>query len=177
VVLAFDDGFIKKYQHAAPILKAASYTGVFFPCSGLIGQTKVHEQYMTAADLAALSSEGFWVEDHSYNDGTSLWGRTPAGIDHLAGFTADLLRTITGAPIQFIAYSGLWPYRSATQVGPGESELFSELGPLGYAGGIEDNCLPGSPWQEGTGQLWELPRIRACPNKPAGIFAAILQHG
>ena len=39
VVLTFDDGFINEYQDAVPVLKAAGYTGVFFPCSGLIGVT------------------------------------------------------------------------------------------------------------------------------------------
>lgn len=177
VVLTFDDGFINEYQDAVPILKAAGYTGVFFPCSGLIGVTNGAEQYMTSGDLATLSSEGFQVEDHTYNDATSLWGRNPAEIDRLAGSTASLLEAITNAPIQFIAYSGLWPYKSGTQVGPGETELFSELGPLGYVGGLEDDWLPGAPWHESATQPWELPRIRAYPGEQANVFAAVLQEG
>lgn len=177
VVLTFDDGFLNEWQYAVPVLERAHYTAVFFPCSGIIGQTLGHESYMTAADLADLASSGFWVEDHTYNDLTSLWGRSPAEMDFLAGDTAHTLEAITQQPIQFIAYSGLWPYKSGTQVEAPEQELFSELPPLGYVAGLEDLRLPAQPWLETTTKLWELPRIRVYDNEPISAFAGILHNG
>jgi peptidoglycan/xylan/chitin deacetylase (PgdA/CDA1 family) len=176
VVLTFDDGFLNEWQYAVPVLEQARYTAVFFPCSGIIGQTLGHEAYMTAADLADLASSGFWVEDHTYNDGTSLWGRSPAEMDFLAGDTAHTLEAITQQPIQFIAYSGLWPYKSGTQAEAPEQELFSELPPLGYVGGLQDLRLPAAPWLETSTQLWELPRIRVFDNESLAEFSGILRY-
>jgi peptidoglycan/xylan/chitin deacetylase (PgdA/CDA1 family) len=177
VVLTFDDGFLNEWQYAVPTLERAHYTAVFFPCSGIIGQTLGHESYMTAADLADLASSGFWVQDHTYNDGTSLWGRSPAQMNFLAGDTAHSLEALTQQPIQFIAYSGLWPYKSGTQVEAPEQELFSELPPLGYVAGLEDLRLPAAPWLETSTQLWELPRIRVFDNETLAEFRGILHHG
>ncbi|MGA8206669.1 MAG: polysaccharide deacetylase family protein [Candidatus Dormiibacterota bacterium] len=177
VILTFDDGFLNEWQYAVPMLEQARYTAVFFPCSGIIGQTLGHESYMTAADLVHLASSGFWVEDHTYNDGTSLWGRSPAEMDFLAGDTAHTLEAITQQPIQFIAYSGLWPYKSGTQVEAPERELFSELPPLGYVAGLEDLRLPAASWLETSTQLWELPRIRVSPNESLPEFSGILHYG
>jgi hypothetical protein len=177
VILTFDDGFLSEYQNAVPILAAANYTAVFFPCAGLIGATSGHESYMTASDLAGLANSGFWVQDHTVNDGTSLWGRSVAEMDYLAGDTAQTLEGITQQPVQFIAFSGLWPFPSATKVGPGQSELFSELPPLGYVGGLEDNDLPGAPWLESSFQLLELPRLRVFDNEPMTTFTSVLRRG
>lgn len=177
VILTFDDGFLNEYEYALPVLEAAGFTAVFFPCTGLLGETNGHEPYMSAADLQTLVQDGFWVEDHTYNDGTSLWGRSPSEIDYLAGSTASRLVSITGSPVQFIAYSGLWPFRSATEVRGGEAELFHELAALGYVGGLEDNWLPGSRWQESSSAPWELPRLRAYPGEPLGVFASIVSQG
>jgi len=177
VVITFDDGFLNEWQYAVPVLEQARYTAVFFPCSGIIGETLGHEAYMTAADLADLASSGFWVEDHTYNDGTSLWGRSPAEMEFLAGDTAHVLEAITQQPIQFIAYSGLWPYKSGTQAEAPEQELFSELPPLGYVAGLEDLRLPAAPWLETSAQLWELPRIRVFDNESLAEFSGILHYG
>lgn len=177
VILTFDDGFLHEWQYAVPVLEQAKYTAVFFPCSGIIGQTLGHESYMTAPELADLARSGFWVEDHTYNDGTSLWGRSPAEMDLLAGNTAHALEAITQQPIQFIAYSGLWPYKSGTQVEAPEQQLFSELPPLGYVAGLEDLRLPAAPWLETSTRPWELPRIRVFDNESLSEFSGILHYG
>lgn len=177
VILTFDDGFLNEWEYAVPVLEQARYTAVFFPCSGIIGETLGHEPYMTTADLADLARSGFWVEDHTYNDGTSLWGRSPAEMAFLVGDTAHTLEAITQQPIQFIAYSGLWPYKSGTQAEAPEKELFSELPPLGYVAGLEDLRLPAGPWSETSAQLWELPRIRVFDNESLSEFSDILHYG
>lgn len=56
-----------------PVLQQDDPTAAFFPCCGLIGEKTGPEEYMSAADLAHLTASGFWVEDHTYNDGTALW--------------------------------------------------------------------------------------------------------
>ncbi len=177
VVITFDDGFANEYRYALPVLQANGLTATFLPCSGLIGIKNGQEYYMTAAELKDLASSGMWVEDHTYNDGTVLWGRSPATIQALAGNTAKVLEQITGQPIQFISYSGLWPYPSPQTVATGERELFSELSSLGYVGGLEDNWLGRFPWLESSNNLWELPRVRSYPGEPLSVFAGLLNYG
>lgn len=132
---------------------------------------------MTAAQLASLASSGFWIEDHTFNDGTSLWGRSPALIRQLTGQTASVLEGITHLPVQFIAYSGLWPFAAPTKVGAAESELFGELAPLGYVGGLEDNWAGRFAWTEQSTQLFELPRVRDYPGEPTKEFSQLLSFG
>lgn len=132
---------------------------------------------MSAPDLADLTASGFWVEDHSYNDGTVLWGQSPSEIRFLTAQSARTLAGITGEPIQFIAYSGLWPYPSPETVGPGETQLFGELARLGYVGGLEENWLGRFPWRESSADIWELPRVRAYPGESIGVFAQLLNYG
>lgn len=177
VVITFDDGFANEYQYALPILQADGLTATFLPCSGLIGIKNGQEYYMTAAELRDLAGSGKWVEDHTHNDGTVLWGRSPATIETRAGNTAKVLEQITGQPIQFISYSGLWPYPSPQTVAAGQRELFSELGALGYVGGLEDNWLGRFPGLESSTNLWALPRVRAYPGEPLSVFAGLLNHG
>ena len=177
VVITFDDGFANEYQYALPVLQADHLTATFLPCSGLIGIKNGQEYYMTAAELRYLASHGFWVEDHTYNDGTVLWGQTNSEIQFLAGQSAQKLIGITGYPIQFISYSGLWPYPSPSTVGPGQTQLFSQLAGLGYVGGLQDNWLGRFPWSETSANLWELPRVRAYPQEPTSVFAGLLTYG
>jgi len=177
VVITFDDGFANEYQYAVPVLQADGLTATFLPCSGLIGEKNGEERYMPASQLADLASGGFWVEDHTYNDGTVLWGQSSATIQALAGNTAQVLEQITKQPIQFISYSGLWPYPSPQTVSAGQTRLFSQLALLGYVGGLEDNWLGRFPWQESSTNLWELPRVRAYPGEPLSVFAGLLSYG
>jgi peptidoglycan/xylan/chitin deacetylase (PgdA/CDA1 family) len=177
VVLTLDDGFANEFQYALPQLQRENLTATFFPCSGLIGVKIGQEQYMSAPDLADLTASGFWVEDHSYNDGTVLWGQSPSEIRFLTAQSARTLAGITGEPIQFIAYSGLWPYPSPETVGPGETQLFGELARLGYVGGLEENWLGRFPWRESSADIWELPRVRAYPGESIGVFAQLLNYG
>ena len=177
VVITFDDGFANEYQYALPVLKADHLTATFLPCSGLIGIKNGQEYYMTANELSYLASHGFWVEDHTYNDGTVLWGQSNSEIQFLAGQTAAKLEGITGYPIQFISYSGLWPYPSPATTGPPQNQLFSQLAQLGYVGGLQDNWLGRFAWSETSGNLWELPRVRAYPQEPTSVFAGLLAYG
>ncbi len=177
VVITFDDGFAYEYQYALPVLEANHLTATFLPCSGLIGIKNGQEYYMTATELRYLATHGFWVEDHTYNDGTVLWGQSSSEIQFLAGQTARKVSGITGYPIQFISYSGLWPYPVPGTVSSAQTELFSQLTGLGYVGGLQDNWLGRFPWQEMSANLWELPRVRAYPQEPTSVFAGLLKYG
>lgn len=177
VAITFDDGFAYQYQYALPVLEADGLTATFFPCSGLIGIKNGEEEYMPASDLRSLSQMGFAVQDHTYNDGTVLWGQPLATIQELTGYSAHVLESITGQPVQFIAYSGLWPYASPGQAGPAQEQLFSQLRSLGYVGGLEDNWVGRFAWVESAASLWELPRVRAYPGESLASFAALLAYG
>ncbi len=177
VAITFDDGFANEYQYALPVLEADGLTATFFPCSGLIGVKNGEEEYMPATELSSLSQMGFAVQDHTYNDGTVLWGQSLATIQELTGYSAHALESITGQPVQFIAYSGLWPYSSPEQAEPAQAQLFSQLGSLGYVGGLEDNWVGRFAWVESSASLWEWPRVRAYPGESLASFAALLAYG
>ena len=177
VAITFDDGFANEYQYALPVLEADGLTATFFPCSGLIGVKNGEEEYLSATELSSLLQMGFAVQDHTYNDGTVLWGQSLATIQELTGDSARVLEAITGEPVQFIAYSGLWPYASPEQAGPGQGQLFSQLGSLGYVGGLEDNWVGRFAWAESSESLWEWPRVRAYPGESPAAFAALLTYG
>ena len=95
----------------------------------------------------------------------------------MTGDSARVLESITGEPVQFTAYSGLWPYASPEQAGPAQAQLFSQLGSLGYAGGLEDNWVGRFAWGEGSESLREWPRVRAYPGESLAAFAARLTYG
>jgi peptidoglycan/xylan/chitin deacetylase (PgdA/CDA1 family) len=177
VVITFDDGFANQYRYALPVLEADGLTATFFPCSGLIGVKNGEEEYMSAAALRSLTEMGFAVQDHTYNDGTALWGQSLATIRELTGYSARVLEAITGEPIQFIAYSGLWPYASPAGAGPAQEQLFTQLWSLGYVGGLEDNWVGRFGWVESSESLWELPRVRAYPGETLEAFAGLLTYG
>jgi len=177
VVITFDDGFANEYQYALPVLTQDALTAIFLPCSGLIGIKNGQEYYMTADELRHLASHGFWVEDHTYNDGTVLWGQSDSEMQFLAGKTAQVLMGITGYPIQFISYSGLWTAPSPQTATASQQTLFSQLAGLGYVGGLEDNWVGRFAWVETSSDLWEMPRVRAYPDESTAEFAALLNHG
>ncbi|MDA8332328.1 MAG: polysaccharide deacetylase family protein [Candidatus Dormibacteraeota bacterium] len=177
VVITFDDGFANEYQYALPVLTQDRLTATFLPCSGLIGIKNGQEYYMTAAELQDLATHGFWVEDHTYNDGTVLWGQSDSEMQFLAGQTAQVLMGITGYPIQFISYSGLWTAPSPQTASPSQTALFSQLAGLGYVGGLEDNWVGRFAWSETSSDLWEMPRVRAYPGESTAEFGALLNYG
>ncbi|HZV50245.1 MAG TPA: polysaccharide deacetylase family protein [Candidatus Dormibacteraeota bacterium] len=174
VVFTFDDGRASPYTYAVPVLRRAGYTAVFFVPSGLVGwdDPARPQQYLTADQLRELVASGFWVEDHTLKDNQPLWGVPDAALSQLALDTRRTLESITGQPIQWIAYTGQWPYPSASQAGPAELALFPRLQSMGYVGGVVDARLDATT--ELSTQLWQLPRVRVGPNEPLSEFIAHL---
>ncbi len=175
VLITFDDGRESPFQNAVPILTKYGYTATFFVPTGLVGKFVTTEtgtnpqHYMSWVQLQQLTHSGFWVEDHSLYDNAALWGQSSAAVQELAGATAVALQQQTGQAVQFIAYSGVWPYPRSTEVGPSQTKLFSELEALGYVGGAVD-ARTDSDLQSGA-QLWQMPRVRVNPNEAGSQLA------
>jgi peptidoglycan/xylan/chitin deacetylase (PgdA/CDA1 family) len=157
-IVTFDDGRLSQWTNAVPILKKYGFTAVFFPCTGLIGATVGPQTYMTAAQLQALASGGFFVEDHTINDGKALWNLSPQQLDPLTYQTKLSLQDLTGDPVQFIAYTGVWPWPTADQGMAQEAGMFQTFANYGYVGGLLDLRVDSDT--EISNQPWMLPRVR-----------------
>lgn len=178
VAITFDDGRESPMQNAVPVLRTYGYTATFFVPSGLVGRyvtTRAGtnpQHYLSWTQIDQLAHSGFWIEDHTLFDNTPLWGLPSAEVQQLAGQTGAAIAAQTGVPVQFIAYSGLWPFASSTQSGPAESALFQELAQLGYVGGAVDARVDSA--LQSTGQIWQMPRVRMNPNEPGSALGAWL---
>ena len=175
VALTFDDGRLSPDRYAVPLLRRDGFTATFFMPSGFVGAINGPQHYLTASDLAGLTRQGFWVEDHTVYDNLPLWGLSAGQVGQLAGASAARIERHSAAPIQFIAYSGPWPYPQAQTAGPQQTQLFRELGRLGYVGGAVDAQVDGLV--ETTRGLWQLPRLRVSPGETLAGFAQGLQQG
>lgn len=181
VVLTFDDGRDSPWTYAVPLLRRLGFTAVFFACSGLVGQTvqtPAHlnvQHYLTWGQIRALGNGGFSIEDHGQKDQTVLWDVGPQEVRVEAGNSAAALEGRSGQDVQFIAYTGaLWPYPSASEVGPQQRTMFARLAGLGYVGGVTDSRIATA--EESTADLWHLPRIRVNANESLSEFGASLQR-
>jgi peptidoglycan/xylan/chitin deacetylase (PgdA/CDA1 family) len=169
VVITFDDGRESPYLNAVPVLARYGFTATFFVPSGMVGKFvrtlagTNPQHYMSWSQIDTLASSGYWIEDHTLYDNVALWGLPAAEVAQLAGQTAATLARHTGRPVQFIAYSGLWPYPTSTGVGPSQTELFSELEQLGYVGGAVDARTDSDT--QTTAGIWQIPRVRINPNE------------
>lgn len=179
VVLTFDDGRASPWYGAVPLLRRLGMTAVFFPCAAFIGQTvqtSGHQNvqtYLTGDQIRALARGGFWIEDHGQKDQTVLWDASPGEIQNEAAASAAHLTLYSKQPVQFMAYTGaLWPYPSASQIGPAQRVLFARLAALGYVGAVTDSRLATATLR--TGDLWHLPRVRVHPDETLAQFASSL---
>ncbi len=169
VAITFDDGRESPLQNAVPVLRTYGYTATFFVPSGLVGRyvtTRAGtnpQHYLTWTQIDQLAHSGFWIEDHTLFDNTALWGLSSSEVQQLAGQTGATIAAQTGIPVQFIAYSGLWPFATAAQSGPAETTLFQELAQLGYVGGAVDARVDSAT--QATGEIWQMPRVRVNPNE------------
>jgi len=180
VALTFDDGRLSPYDYAAPVLRRYGFTATFFICAGFAGQTNqtpAHlnvQRYLSWAQMALLSRQGFWIEDHGVKDINELYDMPMNGLRVEVGETAREIETHTGVPVQFVAYTGgLWPYPTAAQSDGTLQTMFGRLSSLGYVGAVTDTRVPGAT--ELSDQLLQLPRVRVQPNESVAAFAASLQ--
>jgi peptidoglycan/xylan/chitin deacetylase (PgdA/CDA1 family) len=158
VVITFDDGRLSQWVNAVPVLRRDDFTAVFFPCTGLLGKTVGPQRYMTAAEVQELAATGFSVEDHTVNDDTDFFFADAAVLNKLTERTKAVLESLTGDPIQFIAYSGVWPWPLADEGTTREASMFTTLAGFGYLGGVLDLRINSA--EDSSSMLWQLPRVR-----------------
>jgi peptidoglycan/xylan/chitin deacetylase (PgdA/CDA1 family) len=158
VVITFDDGRLSPWYNAVPVLRRDGFTAVFFPCSGLIGKKVGPQTYLSASEIQDLATTGFSIEDHTFNDAQALFGASTSTLNRLTDQTKTSLDELTGAPVQFLAYTGIWPWPLATEGGGHEAPMFATLASYGYVGGVLDVRVNSE--LETTSGLWQLPRLR-----------------
>jgi peptidoglycan/xylan/chitin deacetylase (PgdA/CDA1 family) len=171
-VITFDDGRLSQWTTAAPILEKYGFTAVFFPCTALIGATNGPQVYMSSAQIQSLDDTGFSVGDHTLKDNVSLWNASVSTLNTLTEQSKQLLENLTGQPIQFIAYSGPYPWDTASQGGTQEAPMFATLHSFGYVGGLLD--LRVNSDVDLSTALWQLPRVRIGLGTTTAGFAAWL---
>ena len=160
-VITFDDGRLSQWTNAAPILRQYGFTAVFFPCTALVGGVYGPQQYVTAADLRDLASTGFSFGDHTLKDNVALWAgdATTQQLEAVTDQSKTTLESLIGGqPIQFIAYSGVWPGPTQFSDSSLEQPLFTTLQGYGYVGGVQD--LVKDSADDVSTALWQLPRVR-----------------
>jgi peptidoglycan/xylan/chitin deacetylase (PgdA/CDA1 family) len=157
-VITFDDGRLSPWTSAVPVLREYGFTAVFFPCTGLIGGKVGPQTYMTATELQNLATTGFSIEDHTVNDDTAFFSAGAHTLDVLTNQTKSVLERLTADPVQFIAYTGLWPWPLSTQGTTQESGMFARLASYGYVAGLQDLRIDSAT--DTSTALWQLPRVR-----------------
>jgi peptidoglycan/xylan/chitin deacetylase (PgdA/CDA1 family) len=160
-VVTFDDGRLSQWTNAAPILREYGFTAVFFPCTALIGGVYGPQQYMTGAQLRELAATGFSFGDHTLKDNVALWAgdATTQQLEVVTDQSKSTLESLVGGePIQFIAYSGVWPGPTQFSDSSREAPLFATLHGYGYVGGLQD--LQNDSADDYSTALWQLPRVR-----------------
>ena len=169
VVITFDDGRLSQWTNAVPVLRQDGFTAVFFPCTGLIGGKVGPQTYMTAAEIQNLSTTGFSIEDHTVNDDTDFFSARPRTLNVLTNRTKSVLEKLTGDPVQFIAYTGLWPWPMSTQGATQEASMFTTLAGYGYVAGVQDLRIDSDT--DTSTALWQLPRVRVGLGTTLRFFA------
>jgi len=158
VVITFDDGRLSQWTNAVPVLRRDDFTAVFFPCTGLLGKKVGPQTYMTAVEIRELALTGFSVEDHTVDDDTDFFFANAATLNQLTERTKAVLENLTGDPVQFIAYSGVWPWPLADEGTTREASMFATLAGYGYLGGVLDLRIDSA--EDSSSMLWQLPRVR-----------------
>ncbi len=172
IVITFDDGFRGQYTNALPILQSHGFTATFFVCTGLVGWQTAAQQYASWDQLAQMAADGFWIEDHTVNDDTTNYGQTTAVLDQLLLSTQQVLVQKIGQPVQFYAYSAVWPYPDARDSGPLVDNIVPVLQQGGYQLALTDPKDLSN--QVLSTQPYQVPRIRVSPDEPIQQFATEL---
>lgn len=172
IVITFDDGFLGQYTNALPVLQSHGFTATFFVCTGLVGWQTKGQQYATWDQLQQMAQGGFWIEDHTVTDNTTNYGQTTAVLDQLLLATQQVLVQKLGQPVQFFAYSALWPYPAANQRGPLVDNIVPVLQQGGYQLALTDPKALSN--QVRSTQPYQVPRIRVSPDESIQQFATDL---
>lgn len=172
ILITFDDGFLGQYTNAVPILRSHGFTATFFPCTSLVGWQTKAQRYASWTQLRQMSADGFWVEDHTLTDDTTNYGQSTTVLDRLLLTSQQVLEQRIGQPVQFFAYSSVWPYPSAQTSGPLVDNIVPVLERGGYQLALTDPTDASA--QVLSTQPYQVPRIRVSPDEPLAVFVANL---
>lgn len=172
IEITFDDGFLGQYGSAIPILQTHGFTATFFVCTGLVGWQTKRQQYVSWDQLREMERGGFWIEDHTVNDDTTNYGQTAEVLDRLLLSTQEELVRQLEQPVQFFAYSAVWPYPAAADSGPLVDNIVPVLQQGGYQLALTDPRDPST--QVRSTQPYQVPRIRVSPEESIQQFASEL---
>ncbi|MGH7921794.1 MAG: polysaccharide deacetylase family protein [Candidatus Dormibacteraceae bacterium] len=138
VVITFDDRFLGQYANALPILESHGFTATLFICSGLAGWQTKSQHYMSWQQIEQAAADGLWVEDHTVSDDTTNYGQSTSVLDQLLLSTKQVIEQNVGLPVQFFAYSSVWPYPAAADSGPLVDNIVPVLREGGYQLALTD---------------------------------------
>ena len=172
IVISLDDGFLGQYANALQILESHGFTATLFICSGLVGWQSKSQQYMNWQQIEQAAADGFWIEDHTINDDTTTYGQSNAVLERLLLSSQQVIEQRVGQPVQFFAYSSVWPYPSANDSGALVDNIVPVLKQGGYQLAVTDP--KDSSTQVLASQPYQVPRIRVSPDESLSQFASYL---
>jgi len=112
VLITFDDATASQYENALPELNKVGYKATFFIMTVVLG----HKDYMSRADVAALSQQGHVIGCHTWDHHNVSTYTESDWVTELEKPTAELEK-ITGKPIKYFAYPfGLWNKAAADTI-------------------------------------------------------------
>ena len=94
VLVTFDDGNTSDLEIGAEVLREHGLQGMFFPCSGRIGQPG----YLSADDIRTLHGAGFGIGSHGV-DHIPWRGLPAADLERELGQSKEVLSEVLGVPV------------------------------------------------------------------------------
>ena len=145
IVFSFDDGFVSALD-AATILENHGRRGTFYVTTGFLRTTRTGD-YLSAAEVAALSGRGEDIESHTktHPDLTTL---SDAQLrDELSG-AQQILQNLTGKPVRHLAY----PFDGFDDRVIAATKLYYKTGRTvdGDVGNPDPYRVPGAPIVDAT---------------------------
>lgn len=118
VVFTFDDGGVSAFDHAAPLLEAHGWRGVFLMTTNWIGRTG----FLSAAQLRALADRGHVIGAHSCSHPTRFAQCTPEVMRAEWRGSVERLQDVLGRAVTVASVPGGY-YARAVADAAGESGL------------------------------------------------------
>ncbi|MGI8584619.1 MAG: polysaccharide deacetylase family protein, partial [Chitinophagaceae bacterium] len=112
VMITFDDNDKEQYTIGATEMNKYEFKGVYFIMTISINRRR----YMSAEQLKQLSSEGHFIEGHTW-DHQMVTKYQPADWDTQLVMPQKRLEAVTGKPVKYFAYPfGLWNKEAIPQL-------------------------------------------------------------
>ncbi len=156
VSFTFDDGLASADTYAAPILKAAGFTGTDYVISGCVGMTTVPNtchanndaQYMSWAQINDLKSQGWEIGSHTVDHSCLASGPAQDPDDCTPPYgsltSSQVLSELTGSQVAIGTNVGTTPTDFATPYGDWTPPVLAQIAQVyashrGFADSIDQN--------------------------------------